>query len=643
MPIPLAIVHHANQYLITEGYENRQGIHATLGSIENKTGLAWILELHRAYRIPANFHFSGTLLEAIAWHQPEFLLQIRSLYQQGLIELVGSSYAQNIMRFFDDHHNLKQLNEELRLFQIHLDVDPTEVKTFWPPERVWDTEKMAPIVTDSCLINGGYKYVLLDDRVFLPVDGDLTPRYMYDLEQWWDPQLFRTYEVEQGRGLVALPISYHLRQTIPPDGDQQWAQLRNQLQWLATLADSSVAADVIAVYGDDMEKAAGLGNWNHGGPAQYEAFLGWLKENPWIQPVQVTKCCSSMRVAGLRSMQIGTFIELANHSAAGEGYERWYFDPQWEPYRRCFSWAEGRVDELSRSGSDPTLVELAEKHLLASSWETAWHTPRGGPFGNAEAFGHPSPWTKAVASHSRHSAVIAEAANWMRRKDGAAHAYLDDLDSDSEEELILKNDKLFAVLSPRWGGRLVALFSVEEPDGKMVIGNPSDDWNWSEELNRYMEVPPNHPGALSDVGFEHDRYSIHIVTSDGEIACSELCNHQPLSKACGLKKRISLARDGCALRIEYTLPPELHNLDVDFGLSPDYLRLLRYGRNVLEEFVQGEARGWRTGRTAVWVRPEDCAAVVWAQPPHSIVGHACMIRLSLAAPQFAISIGVQRR
>ena len=145
MGVALALVHHANQYLITEGYDNRPDLRATLGSVDSKSGLAWILELHRRHNIPANVHLSGTLLEAIAWHQPDFLLQVRELLDIGLIGLVGSCYAQNIMRFFSYEHNLRQLNEGLLLYKVHLGVDPESVKVFWPPERVWDTPRMAPV------------------------------------------------------------------------------------------------------------------------------------------------------------------------------------------------------------------------------------------------------------------------------------------------------------------------------------------------------------------------------------------------------------------------------------------------------------------------------------------------------------------
>jgi hypothetical protein len=111
MQTSLALVHHANQYLITNGYENREGLAAVLGSSGSGSGLAHVLDLHARHEIPLNLHISGTLLEAIAWHHPPFLGHVRNLMSAGLIELVGSSYGQNIMRFFGPAYNRRQLNE----------------------------------------------------------------------------------------------------------------------------------------------------------------------------------------------------------------------------------------------------------------------------------------------------------------------------------------------------------------------------------------------------------------------------------------------------------------------------------------------------------------------------------------------------
>jgi hypothetical protein len=72
MGVPFAIVNHADQYLITEGYGDRHGLRANLGSVETKSALSWVLEPHFIYDTPVNLRFSGSPPEAISWHQPAF-------------------------------------------------------------------------------------------------------------------------------------------------------------------------------------------------------------------------------------------------------------------------------------------------------------------------------------------------------------------------------------------------------------------------------------------------------------------------------------------------------------------------------------------------------------------------------------------
>jgi hypothetical protein len=642
MGITFAFVHHANQYLITEGYENRHGLRAAIGSIESRCGYAWILELHRRSNIPVNLHLSGTLMEAIAWQQPAFLLQIRELLNLGLIELVGSCYAQNVMRFFNYEHNLKQLNEELLLYKIHLGIDPDVVKVFWPPERVWDTHGMAQVLTDARLLNHGYQYVLLDDRLLLPTGGCCSPRKIYDSNPRWDVQLHKPCRIENGYDLVALPIASHLRLNIPPNGESQLNELREHCLWLAAVEGDSPNDAVIAIYGDDMEKAAGVGAWNKDGPEQFQKVLRWIRETPSIRPMRICDWAANGKVADRRPIDLGTFYELANHFAAGEGYDKWFYDPEWDRYRDYFSWTERRVNQFSSSGADAALIDLAEKHLLASSWETAWHTPPEGPFGNPVFCGQPSPWIRALGSHCRHAAVIAEAAHWAIHYDELAHATLCDIDGDSEDELVLKNEKLFAVISPRWGGRLVALFDLESPAGKMVIGNPADDWNWMQELNRFMEVPPNHPGALTDSGYEHDEYEPRIAHGCGSTVEVELQNIEACSLVRGLLKHIRLTQGENRLRVSYSIPEGVGEISVDFAFSPDYLNLLRYGRTLLIPFQERGALGWSANSTAVWVREEECGPLWWSRPFSDEPGHKASLRLSTLNRKFTISIGVSR-
>ena len=635
MRTSFALVHHANQYLITNGYDNREGIEAIIGEDASTSGFTYVLHLHERFSIPLNLHISGTLLEAIAWHAPEFIRELRRMLSTGLVELVGSCYGQNIMRFFGAEYNRRQLNEELDLYRIHLGVDPREVKTFWPPERVWETKRMAQALRDGQLLNDGYRYVILDDRLLLDPHDPLNPRKRYDETGAWDPDLFRMHEIEDGVGLVAFPIGTRLRRSIPPQQEGDWRQVQSDLEGLLVHAADNDDCDLLAIYADDMEKVSGIGEWGGGGPARYESFLQWLAENKnWLDAVRLTEWASRSAVSNKRRIERGTFQELAVEFEAGEGYERWYLAPDWAPYRGYFNWAESKVKAAAESGGDPALLELAEKQLLVANWETAWHTPASGPHGDSDKNGHASPWARALTSHSRLAGVTAEAAAWMSSRDGESHALACDIDSDGETEIVLRNRHMFAVITPRWGGRVVSMFSLAGSRGAMVVGNPCDDWNWMEELNRYMDVPRNHPGAFADVGFEHEEYSATILDSDGDTAAVDL------KSASGVVKRFELDAASPALRVRYTLPDTIRHLSTEFALSPDYLALLRYGSECLEAWTDSGLRGCRADDVGVWVKPQP-GVVAWEEPYQPRCGHACMERAGSSARSFYIELGVR--
>ena len=641
-PVALAIVHHANQYIISDGYTNGCGIQSVVGTTSAKRGLAYILELHLTYKIAANIHLSGTLLESLAWFQPQLLIVLKKMYRENLLEIVGSTYSQNIMRFFSNDYNLEQINEELDLYEIHLGIEPSQIKSFWPPERVWDTQLMGSVIRDPTLRNGGFDYVLVDDRLLLPVSGDNSVRHLYDGNPKWDPKLLHAYRILAGEGLIALPIAANLRRCIPPRTPEQHREVERQLRWISSLNPAAYQADFLAIYGDDMEKPAGVG-WDPDGPSQFEQFLGWLSETAWVKPVKISEWASTARIADAVNIEGGTYVELARQFDAGELYENWFFDPRWAPYQEHFAWSAKRVDDLDSLGADSRLIKLAHKHLLASTWETAWHTPADGAHGDIGSDGGPSGSSRAVASHSRHAAMIAEAAYWQAHKDGESHCYLDDVDNDGEEELIFKNRALFVVISPKHGGRLIALFAVEGVDGTMVIGNPCDDWNLKEELHDYMDTPPNHPGALADVGFEHDSYEVDIMSTGNGGVRARLRNEQEGSLAFGLVKELQFSSyQDDSFRVEYSLPETLRALDVEFGLSPDYLELLKKGRSILKPHDRSGSRGWSTDNVAVWVKPANCAASRWTTPYQQEFGHGCALRLSTDARQFGVAIGVEK-
>lgn len=637
MRASLALIHHANQYLITNGYENREGIADIIGSQKQGQGMAAVLKLHAEYRVPLNLHISGTLLESIAWHCHDFLGELQEHIASGIVELVGSCYGQNIMRFFPPDYNQRQLQEELQLYESLLKCDPRRVTVFWPPERVWDTRRMAPALRDATLLNGGYRHVVLDDRTLFARSDPHLPRPLVDGGAQWSPEMFQAHEIEQGLGLTALPIATRLRRSVPPKDGEDWQCVETELEALLVHASDAECGNLLAVYADDMEKVIGV--WGAEGPDRYRQFLEWIAGRDWISPVKLSEWALENAPAGRRAVEVGTFDELANEFEAGEGYEKWFYSKQWAPYRAHFEWAAARVKECKTAGGDPSLIELAEKQLLVSNWETAWHTPKSGPHGDPEHAGQPSPWARALTSHSRHAAVTAEAALWARNSDGLAHVEARDVDHDGEPDLVLRNAAWFALCSPRWGGRIISFYSISGGRGALAVGNPCDDWNFLEDLNRFMEIPRNHPGAFADVGFENDQHSWQVL-EEGETAKVRLVNIEKGSAAHGLEKTFEFSRIGPVLEVQYVLPPGLPRLSVECALSPDYLHLLRTGASALSRIEGPGLRGFRSNGVSVVV--ECDSSCLWETPIQECVGHARTVRAGSGSRRWRLGLRVIR-
>jgi hypothetical protein len=325
-------------------------------------------------------------------------------------------------------------------------------------------------------------------------------------------------------------------------------------------------------------------------------------------------------------------VELAQDWHAGEDYQGWNQDEAWRPYGEHLARARRAVARAEASGAERRLTALAWKHLLASGYETAWHDTDhpGRP---------PAAWAKALASHARAATVLAAAAEWFSRPDRPLEAELADLDDDGAPELVLRNEHLFAVFAPTFGGRLVYLATSGRDGGALVVGNPTDDWNCQEELNRYMDVPANHPGGLADAGGVNDGYEVTVHHEDGVVRV-ELENVQGDSPLHGLRKRIVLEAGSSALLVGYDLPAAALEVVVESCLSPDYYRLLRHGPAGLQHGEGPSWRGVRNDGVAVWVARAADEDTSWCAPSGPQPGHGVLVALRSGTRSFHLLIGV---
>jgi len=622
-------VHHANQYLITEGYPDREGLTALI------CGYTAVLRLHERYQVPAHLHLSGTLIEAAAWSNPEFLQLVRHLRERRLVTLVGGAYSESVLPEFDDEFVRRQVRDVFWLYERHLGCPPEDLSIFWVPERVWHTGALASALTDPTLPNGGFRYVLLDDRLLYPTDGQYvgSDRELFDASDQSAPppaDAARLYRIADGNGLHALPISAPLRYWVPPSARGDWASLDRLTGMTVAPGD-----DTVLIYADDIEKTAGVGPWNPAHLAQYNAFLSWLTAQPNLLPVSLPAWLAERRrPAAVRDVQVGTFLELARGWGAGEDYSGWSTDPAWAPYRDHLAGSEAAVLDAERSGAAGSLLDLAWNHLLASGYETGWRdtTRPERPV---------APWAKALASHARSSRVLADAARWFAGAPASLRGEVCDIDEDGEDEVVLANHHLYAVLAPQHGGRLVYLACRTDDGGALLVGNPSDDWNWQESLNSYMDQPANHPGALADEGAFHDRYAADVAVTPTGVTL-DLVNLEGTGPLRGARKRLFLGH-GRALSVRYETVRDQGDgaaapIVVRNCLSPDYATLLREGRSALEPYDGSGWRGMRTGDVPVWLAADE-ADGTWVEPEQADAGHGVTIALASSCPSFDLVIG----
>jgi starch synthase len=670
------LVHHGHQHLITDGYDNHEGLSEVLEAFSA------VLALHLRYRVPINLHLSGTLLEAAAWGAPDFFQWARALHDEGLVEFLGSAYSQAVLPLFGAEHNRRQVTEHLALLRRHLGIEPVDVAGFWVPERVWDTRRLAPLIRDPDLPNGGYRWALVDDRIFYSTAGgpgserarfDRTTvphRSAYPLlgsgdapssavaaagEPWaGDGRHLRPWSIEGAAGLVGVPMSGDLRYAIPPRDPGAWKLLHDHLRVTAEAGPGA-----LAVYADDLEKSAAVGPWTPGrwrreGIEPYEALLRWLSTTNDVETVLLTPWLRDHPPAGSRPVDPGTFYELVAQGA-GEDYQGWWASDAYAPYRRHLETVQARLVEAGPRRPDPGhlngtgdghlvpglfvdlsdrrgLLELAWKQLMAGTYETAWH-------GLGGAAHEIAPWARACASHAR-SALVTLAAEECRRRPVGVRAWAADLDGDGEDEVVLANDRLFAVLSPRYGGRLIALYDLAPPGGRQVVGNPADDWNWQEELNRAMEVPANHPGAFADVGHENEPWVVESIAEQPS-GVEVVLRHAGPDSAPLLSsvKRFRLDARSDWLDADYRFTDAAEHFAVEFGLSPDYLCLLREGA-IATPVGHGRVRGFAAGQAQVWIELPPGEPLVWEPAGSRPAGHVLRLRVSAWRPDFRLRLGV---
>jgi thiamine kinase-like enzyme len=154
-----------------------------------------------------------------------------------------------------------------------------------------------------------------------------------------------------------------------------------------------------------------------------------------------------------------------------------------------------------------------------------------------------------------------------------------------------------------------------------------------------MDCPRNHPGALADVGYEHNRYDPIITVAEGSKVSFTLRNVETGSSLFGMEKRVELTEDASHLAVNYNAPTHLWRISTEVCLSPDYYRMLRYGKKGIALFNGPSWRGWSNGSARAWLRINPQESTIWDKPYLNECGHGLTLRVTSFAHEFNLVLG----
>ena len=557
----VAFVHHGNQGLTySEVFYGQEPLESS--------GFDEILEIHQLTGTPGNFHLSGTLMPAAEWHNPEFNDWLRSGITDGYVAMLTSALGQHIMPFVNNEMNNWSVSIESDMVEYMYDYFP---KVAWVPERVWLSPNSYP---DAGVIDWlgdnweqhGVEAVILDDYIHCPGADNKKIHYMNN---------------SNGINLRIIPIDNDFVGKMHYDADGA----KNHI--------ASTGQYGITTYGTDWEVAAEM-NEHHETSFldNYESVLWYCHDN--YPAVNVWKLDAALYNSDFNGIGIdvgnGTYGLLGGTEGYGGSNNSWYTNWASTPSLSDFhdpKWNYGTVwnDAFNNLMSAPnnSLAQLGWYTLMINLHETGWHSE-----------GQIAGWEHHYSSHIKNANVYVEAARWANGDYTETTAsFFSDIDHDGGEELIMHNDKVFAVFEGI-GGRLAWLFySDGSGSGYSVIG--SDVAYYSETNGDYNESSNNHVAALSDVSpnQQNDIYEITINSSTGDEVESVL-------QLGSIMKTISLSEGDNYLDIQYQFDGVGY---IKSGWTPDLLDLIWSGKSHLQRIYgdYGSYVGYRNSASGATV------------------------------------------
>jgi hypothetical protein len=620
-------------------------------SINNGAGAGYhrLLDAHEAFTAPFSLHITPTLAAAIQWAKvdpaankpwldgPAFNNRIKTLIQNGLTRLIGTTYADHPIPYYPNTFNQPSVQLAKQLLDTLYGNGATSTKTFWPSERILNADTIEKIK------NLGFTYTFIDQSTHLRqwVNHITTnnPLAGFNASIGIDG-----YRINIFNNLKCIPIIRNfdfIRQTPTDDGLPIGARqiLINQATQGVWDGQHPQLVTLLSYLDDFKDKPSA---------DAFDRNLRWMVNKAWIQFVtadQIADDALDISVPPNNTPDVwnainrGTNATLPNvsnewlHYATRENYNHWFNGLQIsgqtiyqglrdfffnvrpglalpKPYGTLSSTQSSiLLDAWNKVLSIPTNTELSRlalKTLFTANRLAAFHNQTNpnpnftrfsdGTFVFPDNPDNLATFAKISQSQARFAAIYHRVHLWAQSAqngvyDAIAQAAEEDIDLDGENEYLLMNRHLFAYFE-RIGGRMIASW-IRDPQTNQIYqttGNFLSYANSEDETEGITNLTPtNTPAAHRTTGFKdwwalqgNNGSSANInalytptPASNGTTAGWTFATNQ-------IQKTITLAPNAKSLQASYQLSGGLTQLYVRFGLSPHLSHLLTYGQQHLQ-------------------------------------------------------------
>jgi len=510
---------HANQALQPASF-----IHGLIkSSAANGPGYSRWLRVHEDNSAPVSLHFTATLSSALQWATstdptkdgPAFNQRIKTAVAQGWLDLLGTTYADHVLKYFPQEMNRQNVMAARDLLDgIYGSGSAQSSRSvFWPCERVLDNASLEQIRQI------GFPYTFADQ-------GRHLLKWFGRTSALGDSG----YRINEVNGMRIIPIHDSASDYLSQTSDSGTAIAIRQL--LSRRARSGVEDQVVTLWRDlgDMGNETIL--------APYETNVRWLVNRPWVKLVTATDIAAGrVPYKGTDGQSYTTWgpvdqgtdkllttaakdwIDHANQ----ESYDNWYNGSSYEeglknkrfPLRGSTlvpqpfgqpGVANTVSDQVWTSlfgiATSQPLSPLAQAALGASLFQTAFHTTSNNDLSKFSTGDYMNPDTttgqtladfaKFSQAQTREAGIYGRVQQWSTSATSSTLVSSDeDIDLDGENEYLLYNSRLFAVFE-KSGGRMTAAW-MRDP-------NTSKVWQVAGNLAAYSNTETEDEGASNFVG-----------------------------------------------------------------------------------------------------------------------------------------------